>query len=1076
MTVKENIKDIYGLSPMQKGMLLNHALDPASSAYVEQFDFRISGDVEAERMEWALNRLVERYDILRTVFSYRKTDEPRQVVLKSRAPEFTLWDLREEAVPEEALEAFKEEQKQKGFNLSGDVLVRGALLQLEDKKWSFVFTFHHILLDGWSVAPLFKELFGLYEISANPQSYQAVGEAHPYSEYIRWLQKQDEATAVAYWKNYLEGYEKPAALPSYGNAGAYKHATQTFRVPKALSAELNALAQARNLTVNAIFQTAWGLVLQTYNHTRDVVFGNVVSGRTTALPGIESMVGLFINTQPLRIQTEESDSFASLCAKVHKAVFQSLSFEYFPLYEIQSRTQLKNNLLDHVVAFENYPLAEQLRQVGSKGEGALHIEDVHVFERTNYDFGVVINPGEEFVVTFTYNESRYAKDTMESLERSLTTLLESAVSNPDLPVDRLSVCSAHDKLLVLERFNGSRQEYPRDQTVDRMFRETVAKFPQKTALEWKDRTYTYEELDVWSDRLAHLLRAKGLGPHSAVGLFVPRCPEMVAGMLGILKTGASFVPLDLANSAERLQYMIEDADLKVICTRSDVCARLPQDLDFILMDESMDSVQAEQEESNHEAESQAYLMYTSGSSGQPKGCKITHRNILRLVFGPDFIEFGPHQVILQTGSPAFDASTFEVWGALLHGGTLVLASEEELLDAEKLKEVVVRHRVRNMWLTSPLFNRLCEEDAAMFASLESLIVGGDALSVRHIRKVKESAPHLRVVNGYGPTENTTFSTTHLITESDLASERIPIGRPLAHSTVYIVDQALRPVPVGAIGEICVGGDGVGLGYQKKPEQTSRYFLDDPFFPGGRMYRTGDLGRWLPDGTVDYLGRTDFQVKIRGYRVEPGEIERAMEKLPNIKEVTVQVKEVGQDKHLCAYYTAEQVIDLAEWRKILSAKLPQYMIPSFFVLMETMPLTLNGKIDHRSLPDPMLSRQETRVPSRALTDTEKVIARICAAVLGVSSEDINVDDNFFEIGINSLNMISINNKLKDEFKRSIPLTVLFEHTSVARLADYLQSNREEDDRQAMVARNQEITTQRGVLQKTSSLIRRMGERS
>ncbi|WP_172844398.1 non-ribosomal peptide synthetase [Tumebacillus algifaecis] len=1071
MTRKENIQDIYGLSPMQKGMLLNHAVDPTSSAYTEQFDFRIGGDVDPERMEWALNRLSERHEILRTVFSYRKTDEPRQVVLKSRPPEFTVIDLREEQAPEALVEQFKTEQRERGFDLSAEVLVRGALLRLADQKWSFVFTFHHILLDGWSLAPLFQELFGFYA-SATDVEQRAVP---PYADYIRWLQKQDETLAVNYWQQYLDGYEKAVTLPASAATDSYAHATHRFQLPNELSAELSAFAQARNITVNTIFQTAWGVVLQKYNHTRDVVFGNVVSGRPTGLPGIEAMIGLFINTLPLRIRTEAGDSFATLCAKVHKANFDSFPYEYFPLYEIQSHSQLKNNLLNHVVAFENYPLADQLRELGSDQEGGLLIEQVNVFEQTNYDFHIVVNPGTDFVVNFTYNEHRYSKETMEALQRSLITLLTAASANPDQLVDQLALCSAEDRSLVLERFNDRRQDYPAEQTVDRVFRQVAAANPQKTALEWNDQSFTYAELDAWSDRIAQQLRAKGLGPNNTVGLFVPRCPEMVVGMLGILKTGASFVPLDMANTAERLQYMIGDAGVQVICTRSDLRVQLPQTLDCLHVDELKQSSSAEVTEAAHQAESQAYLMYTSGSSGQPKGCKITHRNILRLVFGPDFIDFGPHQVILQTGSPAFDASTFEVWGALLHGGKLVLVGEEDLLDAERLKAALVRHGVRSMWLTSPLFNRLCEEDPAMFASLESLIVGGDALSVRHIRKAQEQAPGLRVVNGYGPTENTTFSTTHLVTEADLSAERIPIGRPLANSSVYILDQGLQPLPVGAIGEICVGGDGVGLGYQNKPEQTARHFVADPFVPGGRLYRTGDLGRWLPDGTVDYIGRTDFQVKIRGYRVELGEIERALEKLPNIKEVTVQVKELGQDKQLCAYYTAETTVEVSEWRKILSAKLPQYMIPSFFILLDTMPLTLNGKIDQHALPDPASARQEARTPSRALNAVERSITDICASVLGVQSDDIALDDNFFEIGINSLNMITINNRLKAKFEKNIPLTAMFEHTSVARLAEYLESDAG-DNSQAEAAQAEEVSKSRGVLVKTSALLRRREDNS
>ncbi|TCP55914.1 amino acid adenylation domain-containing protein [Tumebacillus sp. BK434] len=1081
MTLKENIQDIYSLSPMQKGMLLNHAVDPTSAAYTEQFDFRIGGEVEPERMQWALNKLSARHDILRTVFSYRKTDEPRQVVLKSRPPEFTVLDLRDAGsveMAEAAVEAFKTEQRGRGFDLSGEVLVRGALLQLADGAWSFVFTFHHILLDGWSLAPLFQELFGYYDNWTLGAPDTAAPPAQPYADYIRWLQQQDEARAAAYWQDYLEGYEKAAVLPTLSGAeGAYAHATHVFQLPASITAELSTFAKERGLTVNTVFQTAWGVVLQKYNYTRDVVFGNVVSGRPAELPGIENMVGLFINTQPLRIRSTAEDTFAALCAKVHQASFASFPYEYYPLYEIQSSAKLKNNLLHHIVAFENYPLAEQLRDLSTGREGGIRIEAVHVFEQTNYDFHIVVNPGAEVVVNFTYNANRYSQDVMEGLQRSLLTVLEAALAEPEQRVDLLPAAAAADRARVLEDWNGSAHPALPERSVHEVFRDVAAKFSAKIALKWNDQTYTYRELDAWSDRVALHLQEQGLSASDAVGLLLPRCPEMVAGMLGILKIGASFVPLDMANSAERLQYMIEDAGLRVVCTRSDLTAHLPQGQISVAVDQLPPSAaeQTQLAELPAQADRQAYLMYTSGSSGQPKGCKITHRNILRLVFGPDFVDFGPEQVILQTGSPAFDASTFEVWGALLHGGTLVLVGEEDLLEAERLQAALHKHAVRTMWLTSPLFNRFCEENPAMFATLETLVVGGDALSVRHIRRAQEHAPHLRVVNGYGPTENTTFSTTHLVTAQDLERERIPIGKPLAHSTVYIVDQGLQLLPPGAIGEICVGGDGVGLGYLNKPEQTAKQFLPDPFAEGGRMYRTGDLGRWLPDGTVDYIGRTDFQVKIRGYRVELGEIERALEKLPQIKEVTVQIKELGQDKQLCAYYTSEAEVEIAEWRKLLAAKLPPYMIPSFFVRLETMPLTVNGKIDAGALPDPMLFRSESRAPSRAQNEMEQKITDICAAVLGVPSDSIGLDDHFFEIGINSLNMIAINNRLKAELQRNIPLTAMFEHTSVALLADYLNSDdTAAKEAEAAKQQEQEISKSRGVLVKSKALMRRLEE--
>ncbi len=1071
MIRKENIQDIYGLSPMQKSMLLNYALNPSSSAYVEQFDFTICGDVEPQRMDWALARVSEHYDILRTVFSYRKTDLPRQVVLKSWATQLSLQDLRNSPNIEESVEAFKIADRQKGFDLSSDVLLRGALLQTGDHNWRFVFTFHHILMDGWSLAPLFGVLINYYENYENSDKPAINKETHPYREYIRWLEGQNTEDARTFWTDYLAGYEKPAVLPSYGNSEPYRHATYTFQLNADLTQSMKALAQNRHMTVNTVFQVAWGLLLQKYNYSRDVVYGNVVSGRSPQLPGVESMVGLFINTQPLRVCTEDGDTFVSLCARILKASYEAAVFEYYPLYEIQTLSQLKNKLIDHVVAFENYPLADRLRDLSSKDGQSLWFEKVDVFEQTNYDFHIVVNPGDDFQITFAFNEGRYSRETMEGLERSLKSLLEAACANPDTPVDELDICSAFDKALVLEAFNDTQCPYPKNSTVDRLFSEVASRYSEDTALIWRDIKITYGELDRWSDHLAQQMMEKGLKDGVVAGLLVPRCPEMVAGILGILKTGASYVPLDIANASERLDFLIGDADVKIICTRSDLLSKVPTGMETLMLDKPEHYLEAKTFTSDHDSESGAYLMYTSGSTGQPKGCLIMHRNILRLVFGTDFVSFDSRQVILQTGSPSFDASTFEIWGALLHGGVLVLPDEEDILDASRLGTLLSEKKVRSLWLTSALFNQLCDEEPTIFAPLENLLVGGDTLSVRHIRKVKEVNPHLRVVNGYGPTENTTFSTTHVVTEADLRLERIPIGRPLANSTAYILDRRLKPLPVGAIGELCVGGDGVGMGYHKRDEITAERFIRDPFNPKQRIYRTGDMARWLPDGTVDFLGRFDSQVKIRGYRVELGEIENIMTELPGLKAVTVQLRPVGKEKQLCAYFTAEIGYDQKNWRTILGKRLPTYMIPAFFICLEALPLNVNGKIDSRALPSPVMARSEGQNQSRPLSVVEKTIADIFRAVLGI--ESISLEENFFEMGANSLNLVTINNRLKQAFEREIPLTVLFEHTNIVRLAEYLKTDEFTNSSEESKGEG-EITEGRNTLLKMGDLFRKIEE--
>lgn len=1071
MITKENIQDIYGLSPMQKSMLINHAIDPLSSAYTEQFDFQLSGRVNPDQMRRALGRLMDYYAVLRTIFSYRKTEQPRQIVLKTRQPELIVKHFEGASNTAELVDRYKEEDKKRGFDLSRDVLIRGAMLRVGEEKWHLILTFHHIILDGWSLAPLLEKLFELYESPESSDTHISVSEEQPYYKYIQWLENQDDSKAASYWKQYLEGYEKAVKLPSIRDEGEYIHQTHTFELGEELTKNIHDLAKSHQVTTNVVFQTAWGILLQKYNYSTDVVYGNVVSGRPPELVGIDSSVGLFTNTIPIRIQTDESDNFISLCSKVQRTSIQSLSYESYPLYDIQRFSPLKNNLLDHVVAFENYPLAEKLQNFTHEKGSSIKINSVTTFERTNYDFHVTVNPGSNIIVKFTFNKRKYTKEIVEGIHRSLITLLEVACHYPDRLITQLSISSDYDRQLVLEEFNKHDITPMPGQTVDQMFRDVADTYPDKTALRWKKQMFTYEEVDMWSDKIAIKLKGRGIGPNDYVGVFVPRCPEMVVGMLAILKTGASFVPLDLDDSVERIKYIIQDANLQAICTKSDVVSFLPEDLDPILMDQSIETDKMEYIDSNHGTKDSAYLMYTSGTTGQPKGCNIIHENILSLVFNQEYIDFGPHQVILQTGSPAFDACTFEIWGTLLHGGTLVLVEEKDILDPVLLEKQIMKHGVLTMWLTAPLFNQLCNLDPHIFQSLETLLVGGDTLSVPHIQKAIRANPNLKIINGYGPTENTTFSTTHKVTETDFITGRVPIGRPLVNRHVYIVDSGLNLLPIGGIGELCVGGTGVGLGYHNQEKLSEQYFMDDPFQLKGRLYRTGDLARWLPDGSIDFLGRKDTQVKIHGYRVELEEIEHAFGELPGVDDVVIQVKKVGDMNQLCAYYTGGMDPEQGEFRNKLAAKIPQYMIPNYFILLDEIPLNRNGKVDYRVLPDPVRSGFKSKSYTPPTNEIEKKIVQIIASVLESRLEDIGINDNFFEIGLTSLSLIQMNSRLKDALDLEIPIAVLFEHTTVSQLAGYIQSSG--NIQMNEVDKDEENEAMRGILAKTNTLIRRMG---
>ncbi|ROP42187.1 non-ribosomal peptide synthetase [Saccharothrix texasensis] len=1038
MVDKDNIESISGLAAMQKGMLFSHAVDTGSDAYVEQFDFVIAGEVDAGHMRAALAGVSRTYSVLRTIFSYRNTDEPYQIVLKEWAPELDVRDYRDRPDLGRDVEEFKVADRAKGFDLSADVLLRATLIRVGDRRWRLVVTFHHIILDGWSLGPLFATLMGYYEELTRTGSFLPRGEALPYRDYIAWHERQRGEDARRHWAEVLDGYENAAVLPADPRPGGYRGATHRFTLPAGLHDGLTRFAQETGVTQSAVFQAAWGVVLQKFNYADDVVFGSVVSGRGAELGGIGDAVGLFANTQPVRVTAGPDQDLAGLCRDVHESYLRANAFENFPLHEIQGLTPLKNKLLDHVVAFENYPLSEQLRDFGGEQGEGLAFEGVQVFERTSYDLHIVVNPGRDFAVTFAYNANHYSPELVRELERCLVRVFTAAVDDPRTRIADLA--------LVAGRAEDAPGPLPApsamlDSSVVDVFADVVAAHGDKTALVWRGNEYSYAELDRWSDSVAWDLHHRGVVPGTAVGVLADRRPELIAAILGLLKNGNFYVPIDTKDAKPRVEYVVADAGVEHLCTVLEHAEKAPASSRVLLVARPTGDVPPFPRRRNLNGAT-AYLMYTSGSTGNPKGCRITHRNVLRLFADQEFFDFHDRQVVMFTGSPAFDASTFEIWGTLLFGATLVLADELDVLDGDLMRDVIKRNQVTGLWLTSPLFNQLSAYDPAIFDRLDHLLVGGSALSVRHLERVRDACPDLRITNGYGPTENTTFSTTHEIRAEDLRRERIPIGRPLAHSSVHVLDRGLNLLPPGAVGELCVGGDGVSTGYHNRPELDLTSFVTVPALPGRRLYRTGDLVRELPDGTLDYLGRADDQVKISGFRVELGEVESVLRSVDRIEDAAVICVEVDGEKSLRGYYVAREPIAPDAVRQAMAKVVAPYMVPAGLAQLDRIPLNKSGKVDRARLaalrPEPEARRAAPDLG--AVSDVVRLLVDIIADL--VPAEAIDVNRNFFDLGINSLNLLTINNRLRKALDRNVPLVQLFQHTSIASLAAYLDGGADE----------------------------------
>ncbi|WP_439846177.1 surfactin non-ribosomal peptide synthetase SrfAB [Bacillus spizizenii] len=1041
---KKSIQKVYALTPMQEGMLYHAMLDPHSSSYFTQLELGIHGAFDLEIFEKSVNELIRSYDILRTVFVHQQLQKPRQVVLAERKTKVHYEDIShaDQNRQKEHIERYKQDVQRQGFNLAKDMLFKVAVFRLDADQLYLVWSNHHIMMDGWSMGVLMKSLFQNYEALRAGRT-PANGQGKPYSDYIKWLGKQDNEEAESYWSERLAGFEQPSVLPGRlpEKKDEYVNKEYSFTWDEKLVARIQQTANRHQVTGPNLFQAVWGIVLSKYNFTNDVVFGTVVSGRPSEINGIETMAGLFINTIPVRVKVDRDAAFADIFSAVQQHAVEAERYDYVPLYEIQKRSALDGNLLNHLVAFENYPLDQELENGSMEDRLGFSIKVESAFEQTSFDFNLIVYPGKTWTVKIKYNGAAFDSACIERAAEHLTRMMEAAVDQPDAFVREYGLVGDEEQRQIVEVFNQTKAEFPEGMAVHQVFEEQAQRTPASTAVVYEGAELTYRQLNTAANRLARKLVEQGLQKGETAAIMNDRSAETVVGMLAVLKTGAAYVPLDPALPEDRLRFMAEDSSIRMVLAGKSYTEQAHQlQVPVLTLDIGFEECEAADNLNLPSAPSDlGYIMYTSGSTGKPKGVMIEHKSILRLVKNAGYVPVHEEDRMAQTGAVSFDAGTFEVFGALLNGAALYPVKKETLLDAKQFAAFLREQRITTMWLTSPLFNQLAAKDAGMFGTLRHLIIGGDALVPHIVSKVKQASPSLSLWNGYGPTENTTFSTSFLIDREFSGS--IPIGKPIGNSTAYIMDEQQRLQPIGAPGELCVGGIGVARGYVNLPELTEKQFLEDPFRPDERIYRTGDLARWLPDGNIEFLGRIDNQVKVRGFRIELGEIETELNMAEHVTEAAVIIRKNEADENeICAYFTADREVSVSWLRKTLSQSLPDYMVPAHLIQMDSLPLTPNGKINKKELPAPQSEavQPEYAVPE---TESEKKLAEIWEGILGVKA---GVTDNFFMIGGHSLKAMMMTAKIQEHFHKEVPIKVLFEKPTIQELALYLDENESKEE--------------------------------
>jgi len=1059
-TNRQNIEDIYPLSPMQQGMLFHSLYDQNSDIYFVQFSCTLKGNLDVSTFEQAWQKLVERYSIFRTAFIWESLNQPVQVVYRQVqvAVETYDWQKLTPQEQQQQLKVFLDLDRQKGLQLSQAPLMRLHLIQLDRNTYQFVWSSHHLLLDGWSLSLVIKDLLSVYQEISQEKTFH-YQPAVNYRNYIAWLQQQDQKQAEEFWKQKLQGFTAPTPLtvekllPNQ-ESSSVSYGEQKIQFTLSATATLQSFVRQHRLTLNNLVQATWGLLLSRYSQETDVVFGATVSGRDPSIVGIESMVGLFINTLPMRFQVAAETQVLALIKDLQAQLLESDQYSYSSLAEIQGWSEIPRgtSLFDSIVVFENLPVDAALRDNNS-----FDIETIQVSQKTNYPLTVIALPSEQLEVKISYDISRFYDAAIARMLGHFQTLLEGIVANPSQRISQLPILTASEEQQLLVEWNNTQADYSQDKCIHKLFEEQVALTPNAVAVTFGNQQLTYQQLNTQANHLAHYLRSLGVKADALVGICVERSLEMIVGILGILKAGGAYVPLDSEYPQERLSFMLEDAQVSVLLTQQQLVESLPQhQARVVCIDADWKKIAQECKtnlENTATPDNLAYVIYTSGSTGKPKGVLVNHSNVVRLFAATDaWYKFNQDDVWTMFHSYAFDFSVWEIWGALLYGGRLVVVPYLVTRSPESFYELLCQEQVTVLNQTPSAFRQLIQAEQSIGTandlSLRLVIFGGEALELSSLQpwfdRHGDSSPQL--VNMYGITETTVHVTYRPLSKADLHDTASVIGRPIPDLQVYLLDQNLQPVPIGVRGEMYVGGAGVTRGYLNRPELTQQRFISNPFaeVEGSRLYRTGDLARYLPNGELEYLGRIDNQVKIRGFRIELGEVEGLLAQHPAVWENLVIIREDEPgDKRLVAYVVPkpEQSTTIQELRQFLGNQLPSYMIPNAFVLLESLPLTSNGKIDRRALPKPDLDSTQLEKFVAPRTPIEEMLTQIWAQVLKI--EQVGIHDNFFELGGHSLLATQLVSRIRNLFKVELPLRELFTNATVAQLGRSLQQLQQQD---------------------------------
>ncbi len=1047
--------------------------EPRSSAYLLPYAWRLKGTLDIKALSSSLDHLAARHETLRTTFSTIE-GHPIQIIEAATPMLVPLINLseQEESLKEAECERLIEEEAKQGFDLQTGHLVRAKLIRLGNDEHVFLLTFHHIITDGWSLGIFFKELSSVYTAQVTGQLPELLPLPIQFADFAiwqrHWLQGEELDRQLKYWQTQLNNAPHQLDLPTdtpRPPQQSYQGQSISFTLPSTLGQAINALCRTKGVTLFMALMAAFQVLLFRYSGQQDILIGTPIAGRSHS--ELENLIGFFVNTLVLRMQIKDNSTFHQVLIQMRDTCLDAYAHQDLPFEKLV-------DLLQGARDPSRHPLFQVLFQLHHRDQrNGLTLGDVSVTNiprathTAKFDLSLAMTSDSNILQgTFNFNSDIFEDATIRRLATNFHMLLEGLVGNPTHPISHIPFLAAGEQHQLLFEWNATTTLSSGAKTVHELFAEQAERTPEAIAVVFDDQQLTYRELNERANRLAHFLQSKGVGLEVRIGICLERGVDLIISLLGVLKSGGAYVPLDPSAPLERLSFMIEDAETAIVITSEAHRAQLEscqyqfENADFrrgslMTLDRAWEYA-APENCSLHlpivHTENLAYVMYTSGSTGKPKGVEITHRSIVRLVGKPTYFQWPQNAVFLQLASPAFDAATFEIWTCLVNGGKLVIGPPQ-LPSLDDFGEFLQNFQITVLWLTAGLFHQMVDWNVQALGSIQRLLAGGDVLSPRHVKRVVDQLPTCQLINGYGPTENTTFTCCFPIQPDHDFKDSIPIGRPIEQTQVYVLDSQQHLLPIGAPGELCIGGLGLARGYHQQPDLTAELFIPHPYStsPGQRLYRSGDIVRYRNENHFIFLGRRDRQIKVRGYRVECGEIETALTRHSAVQETNVlPLEDSFKNTRLVAYIvpTKGSTPSIADLRFFLSHTVPSYMIPTGYVFLDVFPLTPNGKVDRNQLPTenhPSPNEKETFVAPRNSIETQ--LAKIWETVLG--RHPIGVTDNFFHLGGESLMAVRLCSEIERALQQKIPVTLIFHAQTIEQLAKKIGQSEEPEPSPQMV---------------------------